>query len=136
MTYEEAKERIDCILKNNPFTKADIKALALAIESIEKQIEISKSKFTHICKSDRDPYPTAFSIYARVIERDENTVTLERFMKFGALPMEKITISKKEFDRYYKEIKEELAEDYGIANLREEGKKVTNADRIRQMSNE
>lgn len=104
MKYEEAKERVDCILKNNPFTEADITALTLAIESIEKQIEISKAQFTHICKSDRDRYPTVFSIYARVIERDENTVTVERFMKFGALPMDKITISKKEFDRYYKEL--------------------------------
>ena len=104
MTYEEAKERIESILKNNPFTKADITALALAIETLEKQIEISKAQFTHICKSDRDRYPTEFSIYARVIESDENTVTVERFMKFGALPMDKITILKKDFDRYYKEI--------------------------------
>lgn len=37
MTYEEATERIECILKNNSFTKADKNALKSAIEAIEKQ---------------------------------------------------------------------------------------------------
>ena len=39
MTYEEATERIKCILKNNSFTRADKNALKLAIEALEKQIE-------------------------------------------------------------------------------------------------
>ena len=38
MTYEEAIERIKCILKNNSFTKADKNALKLAIKALEKQI--------------------------------------------------------------------------------------------------
>lgn len=38
MTYEEAIERIKCILKNNSFTKADKNALKLAIDALEKQI--------------------------------------------------------------------------------------------------
>ena len=38
MTYEDATERIKCILKNNSFTRADKNALKLAIEALEKQI--------------------------------------------------------------------------------------------------
>lgn len=104
MTYEEAIEILNDEIVYPQLPLYLREALKIAIECIEKQIEISKAQFTHICKSDRDPYPTAFSIYARVIERDENTVTVERFIKFGSIPMGKVTISKKEFDRCYKEI--------------------------------
>lgn len=38
MTYEEATERIECILKNNSFTKADKNALKLAIDALKRQI--------------------------------------------------------------------------------------------------
>lgn len=40
MTYEEATERIKCILKNNSFTRADKNALKLAIEALEKQATV------------------------------------------------------------------------------------------------
>ena len=57
MTYEEAIERIKCILKNNSFTKADKNALKLAIEAIEKQIpkkplHMHKNYYCPICKED------------------------------------------------------------------------------------
>lgn len=75
-----------------------------AISALEKQIEIEKAQFTHICKSDRDYYPTTFSIYSRLIDENEDSVTIDRYQKFGALPIGKITISKKDFERYYKRI--------------------------------
>lgn len=75
-----------------------------AIEALQKQIEIEKSQFTHICKSDNDYYPTTFSIYARVIGENDRSVTIDRFQKFGALPLKRITISRKDFERYYKPI--------------------------------
>ena len=57
MTYEEATERIECILKNNSFTKADKNALKLAIEALEKQIpkkplHMHKNYYCPICKED------------------------------------------------------------------------------------
>jgi hypothetical protein len=38
MTTQEAQERLVCILNNNQFTKADKKAMYLAINAINKQI--------------------------------------------------------------------------------------------------
>ena len=38
MTTPEAQERLVCILNNNQFTKADKKAMYLAINAINKQI--------------------------------------------------------------------------------------------------
>ena len=57
MTYEEATERIKCILKNNSFTRADKNALKLAIEALEKQIpkkplHMHKNYYCPICKED------------------------------------------------------------------------------------
>ena len=57
MTYEEAIERIKCILKNNSFTKADKNALKLAIDALEKQIpkkplHMHKNYYCPICKED------------------------------------------------------------------------------------
>lgn len=82
-----------------------ISEINTAIEALNKQIEIEKAQFTHICKSDNDLYPTTFSIYARLVEDYGKSVTIERFQKFGALPLKSITISKDDFDRYYKPIK-------------------------------
>lgn len=107
MTYEEAKKRIKCILKNNYFTLSDKNALNLGIKALEKLIEMDKARFTHICKSDRDIYPNEFSIYARVIKTTEYSVTIERFQKFGCLPVGKVTLSSEDFDKYYKEIMDE-----------------------------
>lgn len=104
MTYEEAIEILEDEIVYPQLPLYLREALRIAIESMEKQIEISKAQFTHICKSDRERYPTEFSLYSRVIEMDENTVTVERFVKFGAIPIGKITISKKEFNIYYKRL--------------------------------
>ena len=38
MTAAEAQERLACLLNNNQFTKADKKAMYLAINACEKQI--------------------------------------------------------------------------------------------------
>lgn len=67
---------------------------------------MTDSKFTHICKSEAKPYPDSFTIFAYVISVDDenNTVTIDRFQKFGAVHVGKITISKEDFDRYYKKI--------------------------------
>lgn len=89
-------------------------AIDMAVAALEKQIEIEKAQFTHICKSDNDYYPTTFSIYARIVDEDDKSVTLDRFQKFGALPLKSITISKEDFCRYYKPIKGGVAdEQYG-----------------------
>lgn len=89
-------------------------AIDMAVAALEKQIEIEKAQFTHICKSDNDYYPTTFSIYARIVDENDKSVTLDRFQKFGALPLKSITISKEDFYRYYRPIKGGVAdEQYG-----------------------
>lgn len=80
-------------------------AIDMAVDALEKQIEIEKAQFTHICKSDNDYYPTTFSIYTQIVDEDDKSVTLDRFQKFGALPLKSITISKEDFYRYYRPIK-------------------------------
>lgn len=77
-------------------------AFETAIEALQKQDEIEKAQLTHICKSDKDLFPTVFSIFARVICENESSVTIDRFTKFGSLPVGKITISRKDFEKYYK----------------------------------
>ena len=52
-------------------------------------------------------YPTEFSIFARIVEANEESVTIDRFSKFGALPVGKVTLLKKDFERYYKRINNE-----------------------------
>nr|CAI9751452.1 hypothetical protein DGKKSRWO_DGKKSRWO_CDS_0161 [uncultured phage]CAI9752340.1 hypothetical protein CVNMHQAP_CVNMHQAP_CDS_0163 [uncultured phage] len=62
------------------------------------------SLFTHICKSDKEKYPSCFAIYARVIEETDDLVTIDRFQKWGAVHCGIITISRKDFNKYYKEV--------------------------------
>lgn len=45
MTAAEAQERLVCILNNNQFTKADKKAMYLAINAINKQIPKKLTNF-------------------------------------------------------------------------------------------
>lgn len=45
MTTQEAQERLVCILNNNQFTKADKKAMYLAINAINKQIPKKPTNF-------------------------------------------------------------------------------------------
>lgn len=108
MTYEEAIYRIEdhknIHFKAEPAAVYITEALDVAIEALRKQIEIENSQFTHICKSENDYYPTTFTIYARVVEEDNNSVTLDRFQKFGALPLKQIIISREDFERYYRPI--------------------------------
>ena len=40
-----------------------------------------------------------------MVEENEESVTIDRFLKFGCLPMSRITISKEDFARYYRKIK-------------------------------
>ena len=75
MTAAEAQERLVCILNNNQFTKADKKAMYLAINAINKQIPkkptnfaIDKNGYT-ICEcpsckqSHRELFPFDFCIH-------------------------------------------------------------------------
>lgn len=111
--YERAKQYFQGVLDSAAKCSNDYELnqpgyfeINTAIEALDRQIEIEKVKFTHICKSDKDLYPTTFSIYARVVEDYGQSVTIERFQKFGALPLSSITISKDDFNRYYKPIKQ------------------------------
>lgn len=77
MTATEAQERLVCILNNNQFTKADKKAMYLAINAINKQIPKKPTNFAidnngytiydcecPSCKqSHRELFPFAFCIH-------------------------------------------------------------------------
>lgn len=77
MTAAEAQECLVCILNNNQFTKADKKAMYLAINAINKQILKKPTNFAidnngyaiydcecPSCKqSHREPFPFAFCIH-------------------------------------------------------------------------
>lgn len=111
--YEKAKQYFQNVLSSaaksgNSYelNQVGYSEISIAIEALDKQIEIEKAQFTHICKSNNDLYPTTFSIYARIAEDYGQSITIERFQKFGALPLGNITISKDDFNRYYKPIKQ------------------------------
>lgn len=79
MTAAEAQERLVCILNNNQFTKADKKAMYLAINAINKQIPKKSTNFAidnngytiYDCEcpsceqSHRELFPFAFCIHCR-----------------------------------------------------------------------
>lgn len=77
-------------------------------ERLSNAVATKNTAFTHICKSDLELYPSAFACWARIIAEDENTVTFERFMKYGALPVGKATVSRKDFERYYRVLEDEI----------------------------
>ena len=104
MTKQEAIEIITNAIQTENMTAEQDKALAIIQKAVKKQIEIENAQFTHICQSDRELYPTTFSIFARVVNETKNSVEIERFQKFGALPLRNITISKEDFKRYYRKI--------------------------------
>lgn len=104
MTKQEAIDFIKSC-KNYELGSKFYDAFDLAIAALENQIEIESKQFTHICQSDRELCPTTFSIYAIAKYNLDGTVTVDRYMKYGALPIGKITIPKESFYRYYKEIK-------------------------------
>lgn len=88
-------------------------ALNYAEENARKHIDVHKvtnntitnkdntEEFTHVCKSDREEFPGCFAIFARVIEETADWVTIDRFQKWGAVPCGIVTISRKDFDKYY-----------------------------------
>lgn len=45
-----------------------------------------------------------FSIFANIIAEDGDSVTLERFQKFGELKLRDVTLSRKDFEMYYQKI--------------------------------
>lgn len=77
MTTQEAQERLVCILNNNQFTKADKKAMYLAINAINKRIPKKPTNFAidnngyiiYDCEypsceqSHRELFPFAFCIH-------------------------------------------------------------------------
>ncbi len=67
-------------------------------------IEVDENYHTHICKAKG--LINGFSIFARVVDETDDTVTIERYQEFGALKIKNITISKEDFERYYKKISE------------------------------
>lgn len=69
-------------------------------------IEVDENYHTHICKANG--LINEFSIFARVVDKTDDTVTIERYQKFGALKIRNITISKADFKRYYQKIKEDM----------------------------
>ena len=109
MTKQEAIELITNAIQTEKLTAEQDKALAIVQKAVKKQIEIENTQFSHICQSDRELYPTAFSIFARVVNETKDSVEIERFQKFGALPLRNITISKKDFKRFYREIEKQGA---------------------------
>ncbi len=105
MNYVKCEEALN-ILRYPASAEEDdwSQAIEVAKEALSKQIEIEKAQFTHICQSDKLYYPNTFSIFARIVEETEESVTIDRFLKFGALPLRRITISRADFDRYYRPI--------------------------------
>ena len=45
---------------------------------------IEENSFTHICKSDKEIYPSCFAIYARIISENKDSVLIDRFSKWGS----------------------------------------------------
>lgn len=58
----------------------------------------------HCCCRAESGDINEFTIFANVIGCTENTVTLERFQKFGIFFIGEITMSKEDFERYYEDI--------------------------------
>lgn len=67
-----------------------------------KSVNTDENYYTHICKAEG--LINEFSIFARVVDETDDTITIERFQMFGALKIRNITISKQDFERYYKKI--------------------------------
>lgn len=65
---------------------------------------LQDSVCTHICKAEG--LVNSFSIFAKILESDGETVTIDRFQKFGALHIGAITISQADFERYYAPVTE------------------------------
>ena len=66
---------------------------------------VEENPFTYICKSDKEIYPSCFAVYARIISKDKDSITIDRFSKWGAVHIGEVTLSREDFERYYKEIK-------------------------------
>lgn len=114
---EEAEKQFAVIGWNDEVRTTIKCALNYAEENARNHIDINKvtnntptkndntDEFTHVCMSDKDRFPSCFAIYARVIEQIDDWVTIDRFQKWGAVHCGITTISRENFERYYKEIK-------------------------------
>lgn len=110
---EEAEKQFAIIGWNDEVQTTIKCALNYAEENARKHIEVDKGmnstpinnditdEFTHVCKSDKDKFPSCFAIYARVVEQTFDWVTIDRFQKWGAVHCGIVTISRKDFERYY-----------------------------------
>ena len=96
--YDGNKEEFDDVEFVNSCTYFKDKTQIIELPCIHERY------FTHICKARG--LINEFSIFAKVITEDEKTVTIDRFQKFGSLHIGIITISREDFERYYKEITE------------------------------
>lgn len=103
----EAMKQFTCIGWNKETTNTILVALDKLEEEARNNIDTTKQDssnsevFTHVCKSDREEFPGCFAIFARVIEETADWVTIDRFQKWGAVHCGIVTISRKDFDRYY-----------------------------------
>lgn len=66
--------------------------------------DIIVDNFTHICKGNGSV--NEFSIFANIVKDNGDTVTIERYQRFGNLNIPNITLSKDEFISYYEPIED------------------------------
>lgn len=106
MTYQEC---YDILCHGVPVDISDwdtlIDVIKTSRQCVKLVIDLHKAEFTHICKSDNDVYPSTFSIYARIVAIDDSTVTIDRYQKYGAVYVGRVKIPRRDFERYYKRIK-------------------------------
>lgn len=77
------------------------KVITITEPSYENIID---NPFTHICKSCKEIYPSQFAIYARIIKETDDSVTIDRFQKWGVVHCGVATISREDFNKYYKRL--------------------------------
>lgn len=113
--YKFLQEKIDKKLEHcdglTGRTREGYKMAMLKVKSMLHRVymdfnasEPEELPFTHICKSDREIYPSEFALFARVQYNEDGTVTVDRYQKFGAIHCGKVILDKKTFDKYYTKI--------------------------------
>lgn len=66
-------------------------------------VELDKLKFTHVYMCE-DGKLDSDTIFARIIDETDDTVTLERYQKFGTVQISNYTFSKQNFNDLYEDI--------------------------------
>lgn len=89
---------------NKDITVTNLPYVETNYDDVAREEEIVDKPFTYICKSNKEIYPSQFAIYARIIEETDDSVTLDRFQKWGAVHCGVITISHEDFNKYYKRL--------------------------------